>query len=804
MDLVLYEKMSSEALQKISTLLKDDLSPERVRDIKDQLTKQKSTVEYQLNKESSKYYGNVEKSLSLLNLSQKSVKDIQGRLQDVNQLSHKNKTAISRYDIIFSATKIYEKIDMTSSIYDKISSFNELVIKIDQTLDQEMAEDALDTGCPSLLHIHYMLTTARDFQDQMLAMSLVSTDDVQRTVLKLFSQMNQLVSKFDKLLESLVYDLVEIVRSEQISLAIRFFKILTLEESEDLKINAIRNILKKKEIELDRTAIKKLPSRNSVPQQNATEYPTSKGIYEEILSGTITTRTQSRGYRNFFFNKVKQSVRDMFVEVRNEYQGEKRFDVLNNLDWVFNELLMIKEHLTKYCPPHWDIFGEYFELYYQELHSLVSELVESEPETLIILDILDYDKRFQETLVKDFGFSKKEKRSIIGDKQKEQLFADYLCMILVKMSEWIGNLEKAEFEVFLERKTPPHVDSEGLLYLDGTRTCFQMFTQQAEVAAGSSQAKILVGVINRFCDLLKQRQKKWMQMIEVDVQKLLRFNHRDEDAPEPDSSEQCPGGLVEYIVAVANDQMKAADYSVAISSKYGKLVTKTYERAITQDIEEALDGFAEVAKFCSNELIKIIFADLASPFSEIFSKAWYSGSQAQQIADTLYEYLVEIKSQMNSVVFASLLEIVVEETILSFISALKYEHSFKNKNNKFLDCMKRDFEIFYKVFVQLLPESEDKTMIIDDKFKLMEYFMDFSCGEVDNITAIWSNCLSVYWDTPIKLLAAILNCRKDVDKSDTKKILQTATQLCNDPARLNQLNEAEVQPTFISRVNILI
>lgn len=793
--------MPPDALQKISILLKNDLSPERIREIKDQLIKQKSTAEYQLNKESSKYYGNVEESLSLLNLSQNSVKDIQGRLQEVNQLSHKNKTAISRYDIIFSATKIYEKIDMTSSIYSRISDFNELTTGIERMLDQEISDDALDTGCPNLLNIHYMLTTARDFQDQMLVMSLVSTDDVQRTVLKLFSQMNELVSKFDKLLESLVYDLVEIVRAEQISLAIRFFKVIALEESEDLKINAIRSIIKKKEIEQDRSAIKKLPNRSSVPQQNVEEYPTSRGLYEEILSGTITTRTQTRGYRNFFFNKIKQSVQDMFVEVRKEYQGDKRFDVLNNLDWVFNELLIIKEHLTKYSPPHWDIFGEYFDVYYQELHSLVSELVESEPETLIILDILDYDKQFQETLVQDFGFSKKDKKSIIGEKQKEQLFADYLSMILVKMSEWIGNLEKAEFEVFRDRKTPPHVDSEGLLYLDGTRTCFQMFTQQAEVAAGSSQAKILVGVINRFCDLLKQRQKKWMRLVEADVQKLLAFNRRQND--DPDAAESCPGGLVEYIVAVANDQMKAADYSVAISSKYGKMVTKAYERAITQDIEEALDGFAELAKFCSNELIKIIFADLEGPFSEIFSKSWYSGSQAQQIADTLYEYLVEIKSQMNPVVFVSLLELIVEETILSFIAALKYEHSFKNKNNKFLDCMKRDFEIFYKVFVQLLPDNEDKTMVIDDKFKLMEYFMDFSCDEVKNIPTTWANCLSVYWDTPIELLAAILGCRKDVDKSETKKILQAASQVYNDPARLNRLNEAEVQPTFISRVNLL-
>lgn len=795
--------MPSETLQKISVLLKGDLSPERIRVTKDQLSKQKSTLDYELNKESSKYFDHVEESLSLLNLSQKSVKNIERQLHEVDELSRKNKSAISRYDVVFSATKLYETIDMTSSIYDRISEFNELTTSIEGMLNEELSEDALNSGCPSFLRIHYMLTMARDFQDQMLIMAQVSTDDVQRTMLKLFSKMNDLVGKFDQLLESLIYDLVEIVRSEQVSLAIRLFKVITVEEKEDLKINAIRNIIKKKEVEQEKNVIKKLPSGKIDLQPNVIEYPTSKGLYDEILSGTINTRTQTRGYRNFFFNKIKQSIQDMFVEVRKEYQGDKRFEVLNNLDWVFNELLIVKEHLTKYCPSHWDIFSEYFNCYYDELHTLVSELVESEPETLIILDILDYDKNFQKTLVQDFGFDKKDKKSVIGDKQREQLFADYLSLILVKMTEWIGNLEKAEFDVFLERKTPPHVDSEGLLYLDGTRTCFQMFTQQAEVAAGSGQAKILVGVIERFCDLLKQRQKKWMERIDLDVQKLLRFNQHNAKQDE-EALEECPGGLVEYIVAVANDQMKAADYSVAISSKYGKLVTKAYERSITQEIEDALDGFAEVAKFCSSELIKIIFTDLSGPFSEIFSKSWYGGTQAQQIADTLYEYMIEVKNQMNPVVFASLLETVVEETILLFIAALKYEHSFKSKNNKFLDSTKRDFETFYKVFIQLLPEGEDKTLIIDDKFKLMEYFMDFSCGPVNTVTTTWANCLTVYWDTPVRLLAAILKCRKDVDSSDAKKLLQAATQISNDPARLAQLNESEIQPTFISRVTALL
>lgn len=80
--------MSSDPLQQVCDLIKGDLSLERVRDIKEQLLKEKSVVEYQLNKESDKYYGEVEESLKLLNLSKNSVTSIKQQINEVNKLGN--------------------------------------------------------------------------------------------------------------------------------------------------------------------------------------------------------------------------------------------------------------------------------------------------------------------------------------------------------------------------------------------------------------------------------------------------------------------------------------------------------------------------------------------------------------------------------------------------------------------------------------------------------------------------------------------------------------------------------------------
>ncbi|SMN19926.1 similar to Saccharomyces cerevisiae YIL068C SEC6 Essential 88kDa subunit of the exocyst complex, which mediates polarized targeting of secretory vesicles to active sites of exocytosis [Maudiozyma saulgeensis] len=790
--------------ESLSSLLKNDISLEKIREIKNQLIKQRSTVDYRLSKVSEKYFEDLQDSLKLLNLSQKSVGSIRDEISDINKLSEENRTSIERYNVIFDATKIYEMINSTSTIYEKIVQFSQLVENIDAMLTDALSRDALDTGCPDLLQIHYLLTMTRDFQDQATVMAQMSTDDVQRTIHKLFGNMQQLVEKFDQLLESLIYDIVEIVRSEQKSLAIRLFKILDLEEREDLKISAVRNIIKKKEIELERSSIKKLPNKNAARLAGRTskgviEYPTNEGLYAELLNGTISTRTTTRGYKNFFLNKLRQSIEDMFVEVRKTYQGEKTFEVLENMDWVFNELMVVKEHLSKYCPEDWKVFKTFYELYYEELHLLINELVESEPETIVILDILDFDKTFQDTTVSDFGLSKGDLKSIIGPEQKETLFKDYLNLIIAKMTEWIKNLEKAEFDVFLERSTPPHTDVDGLLFLDGTKTCFQMFTQQVEVAAGSNQAKILVGVIEQFCDLLIKRQNDWDNTISSEVNKLLRYNMLyDEDPQNVPADAECPGGLLEYLIAAANDQMRAADYTMAISNKYGALVSKVYTKEISKHMESALDGFADVVKSSLQGLLSIMFDDMKGPYSEIFSKTWYSGTQAKLICDTLSEYLTDIRPQMSVVVFNIFIGNVIDEAFLRFVDAMNEGHSFKTKKNKFLDAMKRDFEVFFSLFNKF-ANPDQKEEIIHRRFRVMEYFMDFSCEPVDEINETWKEFMIEYPEGTIDFLTAILYSRKDIDSSARKSLIQSALVYINDPDRVLRLSELTTDLSFISR-----
>lgn len=253
--------MSSTELQRLSELLKDDVSIEKIRKVRDNLIKEKSTIEYQLNKQSKARFNDVQLCLQLMTQAQRNMKALKDDLHKVDNLSKENRSSIERYEVINEASRVHELLESTTNIHTKILQYNDFINELESYLDRELAQDSLESDCPNLLRIHYMITAARDFQDQMTTLALISSYDVQTTMSKVFQRVPGCIEKFDKLLTNIIYDIIEAVRTERISLLIRLFKVIHIEECEDIKIIATRNIIKAKELELESKRFKKLASR---------------------------------------------------------------------------------------------------------------------------------------------------------------------------------------------------------------------------------------------------------------------------------------------------------------------------------------------------------------------------------------------------------------------------------------------------------------------------------------------------------------------------------------------------------------
>ncbi|CAM9011209.1 unnamed protein product [Wickerhamomyces anomalus] len=761
-------------LQNISQLLRTEDDLDKVETLKEQLLKEKSSIDVQLKSQSQAQLESTIEDINSLNICQDDIRELKDNITKINKIADDSFGSIKRYELINKITKIHEIFDQSTDIVENISSFNNNLQEVEELIETEDYENVdIDFEIPSLLEIHYKLNKLRDFQERLLLLSDSSNEDHKFIVKRVVSKIYDVIKKFDKLLENIIIGLVESVKINNNSLVIRLAKIIDFEEREDIKIDALKGIISKN-------------SKNN--SQNS--------LFEQIVNGTIKGRTTARNYKQFFIDKVEESIHEIFQNCYETYkQKENMFEILDNLDWVFHDLICVKQDLVKLVPPRWNIFTVYYDFYYRELNILINKLIESEPETLIILEILDFDNKFKDIMISEFGFTKQENKSIIGDVEKEKLLSDYLNLIVLKMNEWMFNLQKTEHEVFRSRIQAPEVDSENLYALEGTKIVFQMFTQQCDVASGSGQGKILAGVVEEFGGLLIKRQSKWGELIKNEVQKLLTLNNKskkDVGVDGVNDDDKVPPGLIEYLIALANDQMRGADYTEAISNKYGGMVSSKYSTIIHNALEKVIDGFANLAKQCCDALIVIIFDDLKIALDEIFSKDWYNSNYSQQVSDTLYEYLGDLKQSMNSYLFEILSEEIVEETVLRYLSNLNKDVKFKNNNDKFVNSVKRDFEIFYKLFINFIDQE-----IIESKFRIVEDFMDLSTEtNDDHIVELWIQLVSKFNDISIDFLALILKARKDIDSTPSKAIL-SKSKIEQD--KFLQENQYELTPSFMNR-----
>ncbi|KAH3682671.1 hypothetical protein WICPIJ_006365 [Wickerhamomyces pijperi] len=800
------------ALKQLSTYLKSDDDLDKISALKEQLTKEKSTLEISLQNQSKLILDTTLNDLNKLQIASEDIKTLRESIQTINQVKEQSFGSIKRFELIDKITKIHEIFELSIDIHEKVSTFESDLKEVEALIDA-IELDSIDeeSDIPSLLTIHYKLNKLRDFQDQVLELAKFATDDCKFIIKRLFSKIFVVIGKFDKVLELIINLLVEICKAgTNNALIIKFAKIIEYEENQDLYIDLKKNVLTKK----------KGNSGSTTTYTYENDDVEKFVLFDQIVNGNIKGRLEARNYKAFFMSKLEETVKDMFeacwemYEIKSQEEKEATmFDIISGLDWVYQDLKTVQSELIELTPANWNLFQLYYDLYFEQMQIIIKRLIDMEPETLIILEILDFDTTNQQIMKGEFQLPKQQIKSIFSDEEKEKLLNDYLQLLVMKMQEWILNLTSTEIDVFVKRLQAPSQDAEKLYLLEGNRIIFQMFTQQCDVAAGSGQGKILEGTIAEFSKHLLKRQQNWAGLIKSEVVKLLNSNHEDENKkknknksgkPEEEGAgyeeEEVAPGLIEYLTALANDQMRGADYSEAISTKYSGMVSKKYSVGIIDNMESVIDGFANLAKQCCDAILVIIFDDLADTFNLVFHKKWINSTFIAQICETLNEYLADLQITLNSYLFEILMEDILEECIVRYLNALQGMTIGSKEMSKAMGQIKSDFEKFFKLFSGFKVDVE----VIEHKFKVIETLFEImeipEYDESNNaqnfilrVEDIAQNLLDVYQDRAAGIALVKLGLVK------FKKLKEK--NLMSVPWR--QLKCEEVQDnSFLSRLNL--
>ena len=326
--------------------------------------------------------------------------------------------------------------------------------------------------------------------------------------------------------------------------------------------------------------------------------------------------------------------------------------------WMYQDLLIIESDLVPCFPPDYDIHAFWVKAYHKNLDAVLSKIVANDPDASILLQLHSWVKEYKKTMKEIEVPPGWLQPALLGGKEQE-LIDDYVQLIVKKMEEWTANLMKDEERDFITRDQPVEIEEGGLYGLQGAVIMFQMVNQQIDLAADSGQGAVLARAVTEANRVMRSTQERFIFLVTSEVKKVM------------DKPDESPPGLVEYVVALANDQIKSADYAEALSARLEPIVSEKYKTVISAQINEAIDGYLDVAKTCTQCLIDLVFNDLKIPTRVFFTPAWYTERPMSLVVETMRDYLTDYQEHLNPSIFDLLLEDTIDTFLVVYLTALR-------------------------------------------------------------------------------------------------------------------------------------
>jgi exocyst complex component 3 len=222
-----------------------------------------------------------------------------------------------------------------------------------------------------------------------------------------------------------------------------------------------------------------------------------------------------------------------------------------------------------------------------------------------------------------------------------------------------------------------------------------VINQQTDLALDSNQGSVLAKVVEEFHRSMRNTQSQWLKLIDSEFQRQIR------------TPETAPPGLVEYLVALANDQVKSADFTEGLSNRLEQLVSEKYRVAIADKLNDAMDGYLDVAKRCIQILIDTVFNDIKPAVMVLFTPSWYVDEPIHQIIETMADYMADFQARLSPSLFELLVDDIIDTFLITYLNALR--KAPKLKIPQAVNTMKEDIKKAFEFFAQYKPPNELET-----------------------------------------------------------------------------------------------
>ncbi|KAF9244659.1 exocyst complex component Sec6-domain-containing protein [Melanogaster broomeanus] len=430
---------------------------------------------------------------------------------------------------------------------------------------------------------------------------------------------------------------------------------------------------------------------------------------------------------------------------------------LDSLGWIYQDLIRIESDVVQCFPPNYEMYAFYIKEYHKNLNATFGRLVAAEPDASILLHLHAWLKEYKKSM-KELNVAPELLDPPLLNGDEQSLIEDYLKLIVKKLDEWSANLMKTEIQEFTTRSAPPEVDSDGLYGTQGAVILFQMVNQQIDAATESGQGAIVARVVEETNRVMRSIQDQWTKVVEAEFKK------------QTEKPDEVIGGLAEYCLALANDQIKSADNTEALLGKLEALVSEKYRVPINEKLNDAIDGNLDVAKKCIKTFIDIILNDLKPATKQLFQPPWYDGVIGLVVA-TIKDYMSD-QPFIKPLLFELLVDDVLDAFLVTYLTALA--NSPKLRMPAATERIKEDISAVFTFFSEFKPAKE-----LEEFFEVVEMILAMLEASKSMVFLSFWAFAKVHGPC-LPFVEGLMKARGDLDRSAVNEVMDAIKRKVKD------------------------
>ncbi|KIJ65127.1 hypothetical protein HYDPIDRAFT_88792 [Hydnomerulius pinastri MD-312] len=701
----------------------DDLI--KVAAFRKKLEKEKASIDARLKSGVKEQLDATREGLKKLLGTRNNVQVIKEEMQTVDRMCTDPQNVVSTFDQISRVSMVHRNFEQTEEMVNNLLEMNS---KLD-VLEEMLAADSQEIigPAPNLLPTHFQINRLEAFRNQTMHQAKKASAASRQKLTRIFERLSRLIEDFETYIIDLAHNILPLVRAGYPEVVVKLIKIAELEAREDEKAIAIR--LVKKAAKMD--AASKFKSM----QANA-----------RII----------KHYRSKITKAISDSIKAAFSEAYERHERDPGA-FLDSLGWIYQDLIRIESDVVPCFPPSYEMYTFYIKEYHKNLNAILGQLVAAEPEASILLHLHAWLKEYKKSM-KELNVPPELLDPPLLNGEEQNLIEDYLKLIVRKLDEWSANLMKTEIQEFTTRSEPPEVDSDGWYGTQGAVILFQMVNQQIDAATESGQGAILARVVEEVNRVMRSIQDQWSKVVESELKK------------QTDKPEEIIGGLAEYCLALANDQIKSADNTEALLGRLEPLVSEKYRAPINEKLNDAIDGNLDVAKKCIQTFIDLIFNDLKPATKQLFQPAWYDGI-VQQIVVTMKDYMAD-QPFIKPLLFELLVEYLLDAFLVTYLTALA--NCPKLRMPAATDRIKEDISAVFAFFSEFKPDKE-----LEQYFEVVEMILAMLEASKSMVFLSFWAFAKVHGPC-LPFVEGLMKARGDLDRSAVSEIMDAIKRKVKD------------------------